>query len=215
VLHVHLTHLDFYFITLNIKGETPWWSRHQQQRQQQQYLVSLLFYTPFCFVTPFQFTTILNLQPLVFGLTPFGWFIYIYFMFLMGILFRITPTFWGTQLWCKTRPVLKKHGSVFFSVLVFSKLLTHLNSGTCIQMKRQYFLYPDDAHTYSTKQILAKENVSHALWTYNGMGDKRHGSTYSIMSVLHGIPRPRKQLLYYIRIIWVCPVILMTICVSV
>jgi len=35
-------------------------------------------FMPFCFSAPFQFTPVLNLWSLVFGVVPFGWLIYIY-----------------------------------------------------------------------------------------------------------------------------------------
>jgi len=34
-----------------------------------------IYFTPFCFNTPYQFTALLNLRSVIFGLTPFGWFI--------------------------------------------------------------------------------------------------------------------------------------------
>jgi hypothetical protein len=66
------------------------------------------------------FTWFLNLYPVIFSLTPFGWFI-----FLWEYRFWFRPTSSGTQLWCKTRPLsnwkircldtkpsLKNHGTL-------------------------------------------------------------------------------------------------------
>jgi hypothetical protein len=73
-------------------------------------------FMPVCFVVfccnaPDQFTSLLNLHHVIFSLTPFGWFIYIYlslFFFWKNVFFFICalciPTFSGTQLGHETGP---------------------------------------------------------------------------------------------------------------
>ena len=67
-------------------------------------------FTPFCFNVPCQFSQLLNLCPVIFSLTLFGWFISISFsLWFMSFLF--TSIFSGTKLGCKRRPwsILKWH----------------------------------------------------------------------------------------------------------
>jgi hypothetical protein len=68
-----------------------------------------LCYTPFCFNALCQFKPLLNLRSLIFGLTPFGWLLFIvltsYFWWKHNFSFTIfyTLSFRGTQLGRKTR----------------------------------------------------------------------------------------------------------------
>jgi hypothetical protein len=67
-------------------------------------------FMPFYFNAPYQYTPVLNLNPLIFSLMPFGWFNCIclslflreYHFLLMP--FWFIPTFSGKQLVYKTRP---------------------------------------------------------------------------------------------------------------
>jgi len=60
----------------------------------------------FCFNTPYQFTSLLNLHSLIFHVTPFGWIISIHLSLscLWKYHFQFTATFSRTQLQHKTRP---------------------------------------------------------------------------------------------------------------
>jgi hypothetical protein len=40
-------------------------------------------FTPFCFNAAYQFTPLLNLRYIMFGLTPFSWFVCIYLSFFL------------------------------------------------------------------------------------------------------------------------------------
>ena len=62
-------------------------------------------FTPFCLNTPCQFTPLLNLHPLNFGLMPFGWprSIKLTAYFWQEYYFLFMLTFPGIQLWHKTR----------------------------------------------------------------------------------------------------------------
>jgi hypothetical protein len=72
-----------------------------------------VYFTPLCSNLLYLFTPLLNLCPLIFGLTPCGLFICIYLrlFFLREHCFLFTP-FWLTltllrrRLWCKTKPWL-------------------------------------------------------------------------------------------------------------
>jgi len=69
-------------------------------------------FVPFCLNGPYQ-CTLLNLHPLTYSLMPFGWlhsivptpyFLWEYHLLFMPFLFM--SSFSGTQLGCKTRPLL-------------------------------------------------------------------------------------------------------------
>jgi hypothetical protein len=68
-----------------------------------------LCFTPFCFNALCQLKKLLNLRALIFCLTPFRWFLMSVNLFNGNVifylrLFKVTPTFSGTQVGRRTRP---------------------------------------------------------------------------------------------------------------
>lgn len=80
-------------------------------------IVFLMYYikvfTPFFFNALCQFILLVNLSCLIFGLTPFGWFICIYLRIFMGVLL-FTPTVSGKKLGHKAE-TWRRLSSLLFS----------------------------------------------------------------------------------------------------
>jgi hypothetical protein len=67
-------------------------------------------FSPFCFKVLCQFTPLLNLRRLIFGLTLFGWFISVYLsIFYYGNIFYLHPLFqehsWGVKRFTATHNI--------------------------------------------------------------------------------------------------------------